>query len=116
MISEIKTILTALDNYMFSHVHPYINEANTAFMLDISFFASHYFLLPAHILAAACFIWIKKDRWSAIKVVAIGIGNLLLMLSLPAHNWYRLIGWMALGLMAYFLYGRRHSRVSHPAA
>ncbi len=33
----------------------------------------------------------------------------LLMLSLPAQNWYRLIGWMALGLTIYFLYGRRHS-------
>jgi APA family basic amino acid/polyamine antiporter len=34
---------------------------------------------------------------------------LLLMLSLPAHNWYRLFGWMAIGLAVYFSYGRRHS-------
>jgi APA family basic amino acid/polyamine antiporter len=34
---------------------------------------------------------------------------LLLMLSLPAENWYRLAGWMALGLIIYFLYGRHHS-------
>ncbi len=34
---------------------------------------------------------------------------LLLMFSLPAENWYRLIIWLALGLTIYFSYGRRHS-------
>jgi len=31
------------------------------------------------------------------------------MLSLPAENWYRLIGWMVLGLIIYFSYSRSHS-------
>jgi basic amino acid/polyamine antiporter, APA family len=34
---------------------------------------------------------------------------LLLMLSLPAQNWYRLFIWMAIGLVIYFGYGVRHS-------
>ena len=34
---------------------------------------------------------------------------LLLMLSLPAQNWYRLFVWMVLGLVIYFGYGRFHS-------
>jgi APA family basic amino acid/polyamine antiporter len=34
---------------------------------------------------------------------------LLLMFSLPAENWYRLIIWLGIGLVIYFLYGRRHS-------
>ena len=34
---------------------------------------------------------------------------LLLMFSLPAENWYRLIIWLAIGLVIYFVYGRRHS-------
>src|SRR5881392_3379043 len=34
---------------------------------------------------------------------------LLLMFSLPAENWYRLIIWLVVGLLIYFLYGRRHS-------
>jgi basic amino acid/polyamine antiporter, APA family len=38
---------------------------------------------------------------------------LLLMFSLPAENWYRLIGWLFVGLLIYFLYGRRHSVMSH---
>jgi APA family basic amino acid/polyamine antiporter len=37
---------------------------------------------------------------------------LLLMFSLPAENWYRLIIWLAVGLAIYFLYGRRHSVMS----
>src|SRR5947209_1821236 len=34
---------------------------------------------------------------------------LLLMFSLPAENWYRLIIWLVIGLVIYFAYGRRHS-------
>jgi APA family basic amino acid/polyamine antiporter len=36
-------------------------------------------------------------------------GCLLLMFSLPAANWYRLFGWLAIGLCIYFFYGRQHS-------
>ncbi len=36
-------------------------------------------------------------------------GCLLLMLSLPPANWWRLLAWLAVGLVIYFLYGRRHS-------
>ena len=35
--------------------------------------------------------------------------SLLLMLSLPAENWLRLAGWLALGFIVYFAYGRKHS-------
>jgi APA family basic amino acid/polyamine antiporter len=34
---------------------------------------------------------------------------LVLMFSLPAENWLRLFGWLGLGLVIYFTYGRRHS-------
>ena len=36
---------------------------------------------------------------------------LLLMLSLPVENWYRLFGWLALGLAIYLGYGYRHSQL-----
>ena len=33
------------------------------------------------------------------------VSCLMLMFSLPVENWYRLLGWMALGLVIYFSYG-----------
>jgi APA family basic amino acid/polyamine antiporter len=38
---------------------------------------------------------------------------LMLMMSLPVGNWLRLIGWMAIGLLIYFFYGRHHSTLGH---
>jgi APA family basic amino acid/polyamine antiporter len=43
-----------------------------------------------------------------IPVLGIGL-CLLLMLSLPAANWYRLIGWLAIGMAIYLGYGMWHS-------
>lgn len=34
---------------------------------------------------------------------------LMLMFSLPMENWFRLFGWLALGMVIYFCYGKRHS-------
>ncbi len=34
---------------------------------------------------------------------------LMLMFSLPAANWLRLIVWLAVGLVIYFAYSRHHS-------
>ena len=43
------------------------------------------------------------------------IGGILacvyLMLGLPKDTWARLIIWMVLGLLIYFLYGKKHSKV-----
>jgi APA family basic amino acid/polyamine antiporter len=37
------------------------------------------------------------------------IFNLGMMLTLEWQNWARLLGWLAIGLLIYFLYGRHHS-------
>jgi APA family basic amino acid/polyamine antiporter len=43
-------------------------------------------------------------------VPALGIGFcLLLMFSLPAENWLRLIVWLLIGLVIYFGYSKHHS-------
>ncbi len=43
-------------------------------------------------------------------VPILGIATcLLLMLSLPAANWWRLFAWLGLGMLIYVGYGRRHS-------
>ncbi|HEX4962798.1 MAG TPA: amino acid permease [Thermoanaerobaculia bacterium] len=38
---------------------------------------------------------------------------LMLMFSLPVGNWYRLLGWLAAGLVIYIFYGRHHSVMKH---
>jgi APA family basic amino acid/polyamine antiporter len=37
------------------------------------------------------------------------VSCLMLMLSLPAANWWRLFAWLGIGLVIYFGYGMRHS-------
>ncbi|MFI9719992.1 amino acid permease [Streptomyces sp. NPDC052396] len=39
------------------------------------------------------------------------LASLWLMLNLPAETWLRFAVWMVIGVLVYFLYGRRHSRV-----
>jgi basic amino acid/polyamine antiporter, APA family len=38
------------------------------------------------------------------------------MLSLPAKTWWRLLIWLAIGLLVYAFYGRKHSKVRNTAA
>jgi APA family basic amino acid/polyamine antiporter len=60
----------------------------------------------------------RPFRVPALPVVSVlGIlGCLLLMFALPAHNWYRLFVWMAIGLVIYFAYGRSHSLLGRRGA
>jgi APA family basic amino acid/polyamine antiporter len=55
----------------------------------------------------------RPFRCPLVPIVPIlGIGAcLMLMFSLPPANWYRLIGWLVLGLIIYFSYGRHHSHL-----
>jgi APA family basic amino acid/polyamine antiporter len=37
------------------------------------------------------------------------------MLSLPVMTWIRFVVWLAIGLLIYFLYSVRHSKIRHGA-
>ena len=58
----------------------------------------------------------RPFRVPAVWIIAplSAITSLLLMASLPLDTWLRLIIWMAIGLVIYFLYGRNHSKLQHP--
>ncbi|MEA2561728.1 MAG: basic amino acid/polyamine antiporter, family [Acidobacteriota bacterium] len=47
--------------------------------------------------------------WVPVVPVLGILSCLMLMFSLPADNWWRLLGWLAIGFVIYFLYGRHHS-------
>lgn len=42
------------------------------------------------------------------------LASLWLMLNLPGETWLRFAIWMAFGIVVYFAYGRRHSRMRQP--
>jgi APA family basic amino acid/polyamine antiporter len=43
------------------------------------------------------------------------ISALYLMQGLPLRTWMRLLVWLAIGLVVYFVYGMRHSRLARKA-
>ncbi len=45
-----------------------------------------------------------------VPVLAV-LASVYLMLNLPAETWLRFVVWMALGIVVYFTYGARHSRL-----
>jgi amino acid transporter len=51
-----------------------------------------------------------QKRWSLIPVLGL-LTNLYLMSQLGATNWFRFGIWLAVGLMIYFIYGSKHSRI-----
>jgi len=50
-----------------------------------------------------------------VPILGMGV-PLLLMLSLPLSTWLRLIGWLILGMLIYFGYGRSHSKLAKARA
>lgn len=55
-------------------------------------------------------IWMK---WSLIPVLGL-LTNLYLMSELGVTNWMRFGIWLVIGLVLYFTYGSRNSRLNHP--
>jgi APA family basic amino acid/polyamine antiporter len=67
-------------------------------------------------------VWVLRKRspelarpfrapWMPLTPI-LGIGfALLMMASLPLITWIRLVVWLVVGLVIYFLYGRKHSKV-----
>ncbi len=44
--------------------------------------------------------------------IVAALASLYLMLNLPTDTWIRFAVWMGLGVVVYFAYGRRHSRLA----
>src|SRR5262249_36522273 len=85
--------------------------------LGSRFWEGHTCARPAIVCGAVLLLRLRRPeahrpfRAPAIYVVApLGIAvNLLMMLFLPVATWLRLVGWLVLGLVIYFAYGRSHS-------
>jgi basic amino acid/polyamine antiporter, APA family len=64
-----------------------------------------YFIIAA-LLTAASMVY----KWSLIPVLGL-LTNLYLMSELGITNWMRFIIWLIIGLLLYFTYGSKHSRL-----
>jgi len=72
----------AFDLQVFQFLLPWINPANTRIMVIFSFFADHYFLLPANIIVALYFLFFQKYKWYSITVPVVSLGSFMVMSSL----------------------------------
>jgi len=55
-----------------------------------------------------------KTPWVPFVPVAGIVICLALMYSLPNESWARLVIWMALGILIYFIYGKKNSKLNNP--
>ncbi len=67
------------DFIVFDTVAEWVTPFTTSFLQAITFLGSHKFLIPANLLLAFYFLFIKKHRWYSIKVPVVALGGLLLM-------------------------------------
>lgn len=69
------------DNAAFAFAKSLVSDTTTSIMKFITFFGSHYFLIPANIIVALIYLFRKKSRYT-LKVAAISLTSLLIMLGL----------------------------------
>ncbi|MFD9604586.1 amino acid permease [Streptomyces sp. NPDC059970] len=55
-----------------------------------------------------------RTPWVPLIPILSVAASVWLMLNLPAETWLRFAIWMAIGVVIYFAYGRRHSRINEP--
>ena len=113
---------------------PYINSryflpilwalvAVGAYFLDkesfLSIFSLHYYIsdfwhkIPYIVFIISIFpitYFALKRQWSLIPVIGLLV-NFYLMTELGTTNWLRFLIWLAIGLVLYFVYGYKHSKL-----
>jgi len=125
---------------MFSHVHPRFRTPYLSSLLigivvaliagltpiDVVAELTNIGTLAAFVLVSAAILIMRRtqpDRprgfrvpWVPVLPILSMLGSLLLIVSLPLVTIIRFIIWLAIGLLIYFLYSRRHSRLQQELA
>lgn len=74
----------SFDEYVFSHILPFINPTNTRIMEAITFLGSPVFLIPANILLILFFLLIKKLPYAALSITVISLTSTAVLFLLKA--------------------------------
>lgn len=67
------------DHEVFHWLSPYVSPLTTSFMQFITFLGTHTFLIPANLILIGYFLFIRRQRWYSIKVVAISLSSTAMM-------------------------------------
>ena len=67
------------DFAVFDRLQALVSPAFTKFMLFVTFFGNHKFLIPANVILIIYFLFIKRHKWYSIKVPVIAIGGVSIM-------------------------------------
>jgi hypothetical protein len=85
------------------------SESNTLWSDSLKII-THHFPVLLFVLTAIVVTWFAVVKeYSLIPVLGL-LTNFYLMAQLGVTNWLRFLLWLAIGLVIYFSYGRRHSR------
>jgi APA family basic amino acid/polyamine antiporter len=122
---------------LFSEIHPRLRtpwRSNLALMLFVAVFSAFAPIaivgqmtsigtLFAFVLVCGGILILRKTRpgprpfrtpWVPFVPIMGILVNLLLMAGLGLGNWARLILWLAIGLLIYYTYGRKHRTQTEP--
>ncbi len=77
----------------------------------LQYIRHHFPLMIFAIVSIVITIQAVVKRWSLIPVLGL-LTNLYLMSQLGSTNWFRFMIWLGIGLVIYFLYGARNSRIN----
>jgi membrane-associated phospholipid phosphatase len=76
---------TGFDSFVFDAVTPMIGDFSTSVMRFITFFGTGKFLVPANILLALYFLFLRKHRWYSLRVPVVSLGSFIMMFSLKLY-------------------------------
>lgn len=71
-----------LDLAVFDRISWLVGPRTNRIMLFITFLGKHQFLIPANLLLISYFLFIARQTWYSIRVIAIALSSLVLMLLL----------------------------------
>ena len=121
---------------VFSRVHPRFQTPHKSNLLLGAFISLFAGLVPIHVVGEMCSIGtllafvmvcvgvlIMRKRepdaprsfrtpWVPVVPILGIVTCLVMMLSLPGDTWIRLFVWLAIGLLIYFGYGKKHSKLA----